>query len=223
MRKVIIALLLLSIGVAKAQNVQTHYDMGKDRGYLTTTVEMFKPDNYGSTFFFIDMDYNGEKNGISLAYWEISRNLKLGKLPVQLHLEYNGGLYIGEPKQFSGSINNSFLTGVSYPLPIKGGSFEVSALYKYIDGITNAADIQFTGVWFVPLFKGKVSFTGFVDFWSQGLGNDNSNWVFLTEPQLWYNATKHLSLGSEVEISNNFIIGSDGIQVMPTLAAKWSF
>jgi len=217
MRKVIIALLLLSMGVAKAQNVQTHYDMGKGRGYLTTTVEMFKPDKYGSTFFFIDMDYNGNKNGISLAYWEISRNLKLGKLPVQLHLEYNGGLVTGQ------SFGNAYLTGVSYPLPIKGGSFEVSAMYKYIDGITNTADIQFTGVWFVPMFKGKVSFTGFVDLWSQGLGNDDSNWVFLTEPQLWYNATKHISFGGEVEISNNFIFGSDGIQVMPTLAAKWSF
>ena len=58
MKKVLLILFaaVLALG-AYAQNVQTHYDMGKDRGYLTTTVEMFKPDKMGSTFFFVDMDY----------------------------------------------------------------------------------------------------------------------------------------------------------------------
>lgn len=218
MKKIIIAILFLSLGFVKAQNVQTHYDLGKDRGFLTTTVEMFKPDAYGSTFFFVDMDYDGSKSGISLAYWEIARNLKFWKAPVQLHLEYNGGLKVGV-----GSFNNAYLVGASYPFQYKGASFELVASYKYIAGITDVADMQLTGVWFVPLFKGKVSFTGFVDLWSQGLGNSSSTWVFLTEPQLWYNATKNLSLGGECEISNNFIFGKDGMQVMPTLAAKWSF
>jgi hypothetical protein len=41
-----------------AQNIQQHYDFGKDRDYFTTTLEMFKPDEYGSTYFFVDFDYN---------------------------------------------------------------------------------------------------------------------------------------------------------------------
>ena len=47
---------------AVAQNIQVHYDLGhslcKDltnRPSLTTTLELFKPDKWGSTFTFTDM------------------------------------------------------------------------------------------------------------------------------------------------------------------------
>ena len=74
MKKLILtgALALLSLG-AFAQNVQLHYDFGhnmykgkdgkdlRSRGYLTTTVEMFKPDSWGSTYFFVDHDFNYDK------------------------------------------------------------------------------------------------------------------------------------------------------------------
>ena len=53
---------------ASAQNVQLHYDLG--RNIATTTVEMFKPDAGGSTFLFVDLDYSPKVSG---AYWEISR------------------------------------------------------------------------------------------------------------------------------------------------------
>ena len=67
------AFALLCFG-AFAQNVQLHYDFGhnaynkeggkdlRSRAYLTTTVEMFKPDSFGSTFFFVDMDYVSRNN-----------------------------------------------------------------------------------------------------------------------------------------------------------------
>ena len=75
MKKLVILTLLLVIAVGiKAQNVQLHYDFGgalydKDlhgRPVLTTTVEMFKPDKWGSTFIFIDMDYSSK--GVQAAY-----------------------------------------------------------------------------------------------------------------------------------------------------------
>jgi hypothetical protein len=50
--------------------------------------------------------------------------------------------------------------------------------------------------------------------------------VVLTEPQLWYNVTSHLSFGTEVEISNNFIYNTYNDKtffVNPTLGAKWNF
>ena len=46
---------LVTLG-AEAQNVQAHYDFG--RKSATTTVEMFRADGGGSTFFFVDMDYS---------------------------------------------------------------------------------------------------------------------------------------------------------------------
>ena len=56
--------LVAAFSCAQAQNIQLHYDLGhslyKDltpRQSVTTTVEMFKPDTWGSTFLFIDLDY----------------------------------------------------------------------------------------------------------------------------------------------------------------------
>ncbi len=67
---------------AMGQNLQVHYDMGKDRGYVTTTLEMFKPDKWGSTYFFMDFDYNTDVGeSVSLAYMEISRGLRFCTLP----------------------------------------------------------------------------------------------------------------------------------------------
>jgi hypothetical protein len=42
----------------------------------------------------------------------------------------------------------------------------------------------------------------------------------LTEPVLWYNINKSLSVGSEVEISSN--IDFVGMKVFPTLAIKYT-
>ena len=65
----ILALLFCFISInAQGQNVQLHYDTNRD--IVTSTVEMFRADNCGSTFFFIDLDYSPKVSG---AYWEISR------------------------------------------------------------------------------------------------------------------------------------------------------
>lgn len=53
-----LSLFLSSSSLLFSQNLQVHYDMGKDRGYITTTLEMFKPDKYGNTFFFVDFDHS---------------------------------------------------------------------------------------------------------------------------------------------------------------------
>lgn len=61
-----LAIILLATTLCgKAQNIQLHYDFGgalydKDldgRPALTSTVEMFRVDKWGSTYFFVDMDY----------------------------------------------------------------------------------------------------------------------------------------------------------------------
>jgi hypothetical protein len=79
------------------------------------------------------------------------------------------------------------------------------------------------------MLKGKLSFLGFADFWKEemnvwfdGQGNklEKTDFRFLSEPQLWYNFAKKFSVGSEIELSNNF----DGPEfaVKPTIALKWT-
>ena len=78
-RLFVLAALLAIVCYGKAQNVQLHYDFGgalydKDlhgRPVLTSTVEMFKADKWGSTYFFVDMDYTSK--GVAAGYWEIAR------------------------------------------------------------------------------------------------------------------------------------------------------
>lgn len=226
MKKILIILIAVAFaGSVSAQNIQTHYDLGKDRKYLTTTVEMFRPDKMGSTFFFIDMDYGvNDIDGVGMAYWEIARAIKLGKSsPLAAHIEYNGGFgqFPATPYNGAYQINDAWLGGFEYSWNAEDFSrgFTLQTMYKNIRGVDNAS-FQITGVWYVNFLKGKMTFNGFADFWKEE--SAYGNYIFLTEPQIWYNACKHFSVGSEIEISSDFA-GHDGFMVNPTIAAKYTF
>jgi len=233
MKKLLILLSLFTAASAlKAQNVQLHYDLGKDRKYLTSTVEMFKTDNWGSTYYFVDMDYGaGGAQGVGMGYWEISRGLKFWKSPFELHVEYNGGFGQFKATPYNGAyqINDAWLFGGNYTWNTADFSkiFTLQAMYKTIRSKNNMS-FQITGVWTIQLFKKKVTFDGFADFWREdnivgvGANTKATNFVFLTEPQFWYNCTDHFSVGSEIEISSNFK-GHNGVMVNPTIAGKWNF
>ncbi len=228
MRRVLLLFALFAfIASASAQNVQLHYDFGEGRKLFTTTVEMFKPDKYGSTFFFVDMDYSSDArnidNGISLAYWEIARAFKWTEnQKFQPRVEFNGGVMKldGEDSPFI-PIENVWMAGIQRTFASADFSkiLTLQANYKYIKGKEDAS-FQITAVWAIQMLKGKMTFAGFADFWKEEMfwGTD---YRFLAEPQLWYNFSKKFSAGSEVEFSNNFV-GAE-FAVKPTLAVKYTF
>lgn len=234
MRKVIFALFLF-VGISsQAQNLQVMYDFGNSRKNVTSTLEMFKPDKWGDTFFFVDMEFNSADNKQpSLAYMEIARCLKFWDGPFSAHVEYNGGLLLSGTSGFP--INSAYLAGVDYGWHDKGFSkfLNFKVLYKNIVG-KNSNSFQLTGVWNLNYLNNKLTVSGFADFWREdnmnftdAKGNallipTNTKYVFITEPQFWYNATKNLSVGGEIEIATNF--GSvDGLKICPALGAKWNF
>lgn len=233
--KKILTLVFFVLGciTLQAQNVQLHYDFGstiyeKDfatRPQLTTTVEMFKPDKWGSTFFFVDMDYTGQ--GVVGAYWEIARELSFWDAPYSIHLEYNGG----NTKGFY--INNAYLGGITYTYnnPTFSKGFTFTPMYKYIHGNDSPNNFQLTLTWYFHFGKnGLCSFSGFADFWREKTLPEIGDYQFLSEPQIWLNLNKirgvdekfNLSIGSEVKLRNNFA-SVDGFYAIPTLAIKWSF
>ncbi|MBP1637638.1 MAG: hypothetical protein H6Q18_427 [Bacteroidetes bacterium] len=233
MRKVLLTLLILCAAFTiQAQNLQVHYDFGKNRKFITTTFEMFKPDKWGNTFAFIDFDYNyGAKKSPSCAYMEIARCLNFWGGPFSAQIEYNGGFgaYNIAPSQYTGgsfAINNAWLVGVDYFLHNKDFSktFNLKVLAKNIVGINYSP--QFTGVWEMQFLNKKVTLSGFADLWweknTYANAGSNPNPVFISEPQFWYNFTPNISAGSEVEVSTNFG-GNEGFMVNPTLAVKWNF
>ncbi|MBR5188830.1 MAG: DUF5020 family protein [Paludibacteraceae bacterium] len=226
----IIALIAMQITNIKAQNLQVMYDF--ERGCVTSTVEMFRPDAGGSTYFFIDMDCAPKMTG---AYWEIARefnfwqNTKLSWLSA--HIEYNGGLNTSAM-----SFNNCWLGGITYSGHSKDftKTWSLSALYKVIPGtvgLSGKSDIhnfQITGVWGIEFAKGWCTFSGFFDFWREARIWQGTEYIFITEPQFWVNFNKikgcdkvNLSLGGEVEVSANFV--DKGFHVLPAVGAKWTF
>lgn len=218
---------------AKAQNLQVFYDT--ERGCVTSTLEMFRPDAFGSTFYFVDMDYSPTAIG---AYTEIAREFCFWQDTdwnwLSIHVEFDGGLTtFGTPMgTMAARFNNNWLAGLTYSGHSADFSktWSVSAMYKAIPGLKDYTgkcrmhSFQLTGVWGLSLFQGWCSFSGFADFWREA---DTS--IFLAEPQLWVNLNKipgwnniPLSVGGELELSYNFG-GSDGFFVRPALGAKWTF
>ena len=213
----------------KAQNVQLLYDTG--RNSITSTVEMFRPDSFGSTYFFVDIDYSPRAVG---AYWEISRELCFWQDTdwswLSAHVEYNGGL------TNTMSFDNAWLAGATY----SGHSadftktWSLSALYKAIPGTIGlngkkqVHNFQITGVWGINFAHGWCDFSGFFDFWRQAYPWQGTKYIFMSEPQFWVNLNKikgmenvNLSVGGEVELSVNF--ARKGFAALPAVGAKWTF
>ena len=108
MRRTFVSCVLsFTILMTTAQNVQLHYDLGHSlsdnltgRPSVTTTVEMFKPDRWGSTFLFTDLDYFHD--GVAGAYWEVSREFNVSSNKRwAAHVEYNGGMTSSQVSQYS--------------------------------------------------------------------------------------------------------------------------
>ena len=251
MKKAILTLgiAFAALTVAKAQtNIQVFYDFGKDRKHVTTTIEGFYNDNWGNTFFFVDHDFNNRIDGKLFSpngtYVEIARCLNFWQNTVMgglsAHVEYNGGIYSKY------AINNAVLAGLDYFIHSKDyrNTLNLKVLYKWIDYRDNPTfksmvPMQFTVVWGLrDLFGAKgLTFSGFADFWWQDhvLYNDHegplvggfSRFVFLSEPQLWYNVgqwfgVNNFNIGGEVELSYDFG-SSKGFWARPCAGVKWVF
>ena len=208
---------------APAQNVQLHYDLGHslyndlgNRPSVTTTVEMFKPDTWGSTYLFTDIDY--QRDGVAGAYWEIAREFNVTKNKQwAFHVEYNGGLNSDEDTWNATRFQHAVLAGGAWNWHSADFSrtFSVQALWKYYFknrhyGARPFNGFQLTEVWGIQFAKGFCTFSGFCDLWYDP--SANGKWIVISEPQFWWNLNKfkgwekiNLSVGTEWELSNNFV------------------
>lgn len=238
------AMLAFTGNAAKAQvNAQLFYDFGSDRKFVTLTLEMFKGDKWGNTYFFVDHDfnYNDHVEGPNLApggsYLEIARCLNFWQNSAMknwsLQVEYNGGITRSYP------INSAWLFGVDYFLHDKTfrNTLNLKALYKTIRRRDSNIPMQFTAVWTCKDLFGLqgLTFNGYADFWWETHGCDYRedgscdmrHTVVSSEPQLWYNVGRHfgvdnLNVGTEIELTQNF--GSTGgFKCRPCLGVKWNF
>jgi len=206
-----------------AQNIQLHYDLGKARngidrepGFLTSTVELFRPDSSGSTFLFVDMDYNGN-HGVSRGYLELARNISFHGSPVQLRMEYNGGLLLSDTTRGI-SIGNAWLIGPNLPFRVQNVRFNTYLTYKYFP--RDSHQVQWTLGWNYRSPRNVVLLSGFLDLWTADDPGNGRKLVLLSEPQLWLHVWSAFYLGSELEISRNFYPWMQGMRFFPTLGIK---
>ena len=221
----VIGLCAVAMAAQAGTNIQIFYDFGslntacynQRTNRVTTTVELFYPDKWGSTFAFIDLDYNihpsDPKNTPFLGYFEIARCLNFWQqTPVKdlsVQVEYNGGLGLykdpfGDLRGYG--IEHAALVGLNYCLHTADykNIFNLELLYKYIvddyNKLRNNVPLQFTFVWGCDDFctAPGLRFSGFLDIWGQKLlvpdyqegtitDPTKQSFVFLSEPQLWYN------------------------------------
>lgn len=248
MKKILFALftVLMVCGqwsMVNGQNVQLHYDLGHtlygdlaSRPNITTTVEMFKPDKWGSTFMFTDIDYFTD--GAAGVYWEISREFNISKNKQwAFHLEYNGGATSIEHTAIASRFQHALLAGFAWNWASSDftKTFSLQGMYKqYFKGMGRDAfaGFQATAVWGDTFANGLLTFSGFCDLWYDP--DVKGKLILLSEPQFWvnFNALKgmdgvNVSVGTELEVSNNFVFNKNGANdkfyVIPTLAAKWTF
>lgn len=237
MRKILftIALMAATAG-AMAQNLQVHYDFGKniyadeegDRQTATLTFEQFKADKVGSWYYFVDLDL--DKAGMKGAYAEINREFDIAKAgknsSFAAHIEYNGGL-----NRYA-----SYQTAALFGGAWNGHSADYSKIYSiqilykqyFKHGDYKAySSVQIGGVWGISFVNGACTFCGFMDFWRGEKADGHGQLVWLTEPQLWYNVNKNISFGTEIEMSSNFVypacVTEKSFYINPTIAAKFTF
>ena len=102
-----VSLCLIAISLFAGTNLQLYYDFGslgtacanQRSPRVTSTLELFYADPWGSTFAFIDLDYaihpNDPKHTPFLAYAELARCLNFwhqsAAKDLSIQVEYNGG------------------------------------------------------------------------------------------------------------------------------------
>jgi len=236
MKKFLFAIFAICAVSLQAQNLQLHYDFGRSiysdqeagRQRVTATFEQFKADDYGSFFYFIDLDLFSK--GMAGAYTEFYREFNVGKKGFAAHVEYNGGLCSFHNSAYSAKFQHNFLVGPAWNWASSDFSktFSVQTLYKQFfkgESYKAYASAQLTAVWGIK-FANNFNFSGFIDFWRGEKANGHGQMVMISEPQLWYSLNEHACIGGEIEISNNFI--SNGYDdktffMNPTLGFKWNF
>lgn len=231
-----VAIATLALGfTAKAQNLQTFYDFGKDRNYITTTFEMFKADKFGDTFWFIDHYFAdkdqrdaGVASAINGSYFEVERGINFWQdselKDLSAHVEYDGstwgaGIWCFGAKYFlhSADFANTLTLYLMYDLHVGVGEADVPLKFSAVWGCNDLFGAQ------------GLTFKGFCDLWGNNSywgENEMTKFSFLAEPQLWYNLgsafDNHLDLGTEIELSYNFA-GNKGFMCNPCLGLRWTF
>jgi hypothetical protein len=233
---------VISTAHLSAQELQLHYDARHTldpshyaHNFPTIYFQYFRNQDSGKAFvkpgsflFKMQADLQGDRHNIGQTYLQVSQSIRCWKPKIFLSLQYNGGLGVTEPKQYSYYITNTFSVGLSYPFQWKAAWLSVVLDYKYIPYLKPTSDPIFTLYWWRAYFHYKLEFAGDFSVWTENkdhgdaytAGLRGKRLFFFAEPQFWYDLNKGFSVGTKINMYFHINIPDDRLQVYPTVAVR---
>jgi hypothetical protein len=232
-------------GLLPAQNLQLHYDMRHsidpnhtNRNFTTLYFEYFKQIDTGKAFiqpgnFLLKMqaDFSGEKNNMSQFFMQVSQSFKLWQPDFFINLQYNGGLGITEPKQYSYYITSTYSVGISYPFKWNNAYMTSVLNYRYVSYKKPSNDLLYTLYWWKGLWNYKAELAGDFSIWTENKNRGDEltqklkgkRFYFFAEPQFWYRIKNNFSAGAKVNMFYHVLTTENKLNIYPTLALRYKF
>ncbi|MXV53292.1 DUF5020 family protein [Pedobacter sp. HMF7647] len=237
----LLILLILTIRLY-GQSLQLHYDFRhtidpdqNPRNFPTIYFEYFKaPDTAkkaiqtGSFLLKLQADFSGEQSNIAKYFMQVSQEVRFWKPKVYLNLQYNGGLGITTPREYSYYILNTFSVGISYPFKLGDAYFSSVLNFKYLTYKKPSKDFLYTLYFYKGLWNYKAELQGDFSIWTENKnhGDEFTNnlsgkrFYFFAEPQLWYNLNRKIAFGTKVNTNYHVLTTENVLQVYPTAAVR---
>ena len=225
-----------------AQSLQLHYDArhtvdpkNNKRNFATLYFEYFKTQDSGKSFikpgsFLLktQADFFGERNNIGKFYLQVSQSFRFWKPKIFISIQYNGGLGITEPRQYSYYIINTYSLGLDYPFKWADAYLSSVLHLRYVSYNKPSNDVLYTLYWWKGVMHYKAEFAGDFSIWTENKnhGDDytkalrGKRFYFLAEPQFWYNANKTLAFGTKINMHYHVLTNENVFQVYPTIAVR---
>ena len=162
---------------------------------------------------------------------QFSETFRCWRPKIFVHVSYNGGLGVTEPKQYSYYIQNTYEMGLAYPFQWKGAWLSAVLDCKYLPYKKPSLDPIYTLYWWKGFFNYKLECSGDFSIWTENRnhGDDPTSLSkgkkcsFYAEPQVWYSLVKNGSIGSKLNIYYHVLSETNMFQFYPTLAIKYKF
>jgi hypothetical protein len=226
-------LLLLLPASAKTQDLQFHYDLHQ---YTPTLYfQYFKTRDSGNALikpgnFLLktEADFLGSGTNIGKFYCQVSQSFRAWRPKVFLQLQYSGGAGITEPKQYSYYITNTFQAGAEIPFQWKNTWFSSILGYKYVAWPRPTNDPIYTFYWWKGLLHYKLELAGDFSLWTEDRdhgdaateGQKGKRFFFFAEPQIWFNVSKSMAIGSKINLYYHVNTTDNIFQAYPTIAVR---
>jgi len=197
MKKLITILLFLCVtSISQAQNFQFFYGYGNDQPVNLITLEISKPLEHG-TFYYYN-DFKMDAGGYFESFTEVSKYWRITKRGLSATVQYNVGIYCDDTTSFR--IDPVYLAGLQTSTEVSGWVLSLDVLFRY-EEFTNSSGVQGTFI-FTKQWKDFL-LSGYCDVWNSGLYDPNEKaTVIVFEPQLFYSISRRFSIGIEGRVSN---------------------